>query len=144
MRELARKWIRLDQRRYGASETEDRSGVEFHLVVSPYDLPDAVRGFFDRERKRFIIEFKYISPEETTESRVDAHVSVHTGRRSRRLYRIDVDVTSLGAEQVVLRVKSAVDALAASSPARLPADNASVVRHVLADKSPELVAAFAG
>ncbi len=144
MRELAKKWIRLDPRHYGTSEKEDRNGVEFHLHVSPYDLPDAVRGFFDRERGRFAIEFKYISPEDTHEQKVDEHVSVRVGKSSRRLYRIDLDVASLGAEQVVLRVKSAVDALAASEISRLPTDNASVVQHVLADKSPELVAVLAG
>lgn len=144
MRELARKWIRLDPRHYAPSEKEERNGVEFHLHVSPYDLPDAVRGFFDNERRRFAIEFKYISPEDTLEQRVDEHVSVQVGKTSRRLYRIYVDVTSLGAEQVVLRVKSAVHALAASSSTRLPSDNASVVQHVLEDKSPELVAALSG
>lgn len=82
-----------------------RPGVRFEVDVSPYDVPNAVRGFMT-SHGRFRIEFRYIDGSEPPqqEKKLDAFVSVFEGRHSRRLLAIEVDVRALGAESVGLSI----------------------------------------
>lgn len=138
---MFRRWIKLDSKKYDKETSDSQNGVEFHLHMSPYDLPDAVRGAYSPELHRFVIEFKYISAEPTQSQIVDRHVTIHVGERSRRLYRIEVDVDSLQAEQVALRLVSAVDRLSKGGLRKnLPEDNYDVVKDVIRDKSAQLLA----
>lgn len=79
-------------------------GVNVTLVVSPYDVPEAFRGDYSPDRKRFRIEFRYISDEPTNTEKVDEHVCFEIGRKSGRLYAIEIDVDRFGAEKVEVRV----------------------------------------
>lgn len=141
---LERKWIRLSARKYADEVPEKTQGVEFNVHVSPYDLPDAVRGWFDRERKRFVIEFRYLTDEHTQSRTADQHVTFHVGERSGRVYRIEADVNSLGVDKVQLRMVSAVDTFAHSVGNAAPQDNYQAVKGALSDKSDQLLAAMAG
>jgi hypothetical protein len=83
------------------------TGVKVDVLVSPYDVPEALRGFYSPNKQRFVIEFKYISTEDTVERSECPNVQVRVGRNSGRLYAIELDVKSLEANSVQLRIKVA-------------------------------------
>ena len=72
-------------------------GVLFNLAVSPYDIPDAVRGF-KTPQARFRIEFRYIDGPEPygAELRLGEHVTGIEGRFTHRLLVLEVDVEAIG------------------------------------------------
>jgi hypothetical protein len=88
-------------------ERRDSQGVRVDLLVSPYDIPEALRGEYVREKGYFQIEFKYISSEDTYEKPEMENVTVRLGRNSGRLYAIELDVNALQATSVELRIKIA-------------------------------------
>src|SRR5712692_7577708 len=95
---LGSRSVRPDQQR----ERQD-------LLVSPYDVPEAIRGQYIREKRCFVIEFKYISTEATYEKPKMENVKVRVGRNSGRLYAIELDVQALQATSVELRIKIATE-----------------------------------
>lgn len=102
-------WLELEQDKLDEGTQREIRGVEVMVFLSPYDIPEAVRGSFDKSIDRFVIEFKYLGgPEEPNEpldkESQDKHVVLAVGRHSHRLYRIEVDVVSLGVEAVGLHV----------------------------------------
>ena len=138
------RWLPVDAAAYDSDETVVRRGVEFHVFLSPYDLPEAVRGRLDPAAKRFVIEFRYLSEERATEVVVDANVRFHVGKRSRRLQSIEVDVRGLGATQIALRIDQAIDSLPSKLRAsHVPRANFAVAKSVFHRKQPELLATIA-
>lgn len=134
-------WLRVDPATFDPDETVVRQGVRFHVFLSPYDLPDAVRGELEPSSKRFIIEFRYVTDEPTKTVIVDKHVSLLIGEASKRLRQITVDVIGLGTNEVALRIDRAIDALPqVIGSGRLPTANFSVARNVFHRKQPELLA----
>ncbi len=101
-------WIPLRELRLN-DEIEHRKlqGVKVDVLVSPYDIPEAVRGDFIEGKNRFVIEFKYISEESTRERLLEPNVKVRIGKNSSRLYAIDLDMKALDASAVSLRVQVA-------------------------------------
>jgi hypothetical protein len=88
-------------------ERRNLQGVRVDLLVSPYDVPSALRGEYLRDKGCFLIEFKYISNEETYEKPEMENVTVRLGRNSGRLYAIELNVKALKATSVELRIKIA-------------------------------------
>ena len=79
--------------------------MEITVGLSPYDLPDGVRGHRDSSSGKFVIEFRYISNDEPVNSEsVDDHVTMYLGKNTDRLYRIDVDIEAMDVDKVNLRV----------------------------------------
>ena len=95
-------WVRVEPTEFMHGESATVRGVNVTLVVSPYDVPEAFRGDFIADKKRFRIEFRYISDEPTSTEKVDEHVCFEMGKKSGRLYAIEIDVDKLGAEKVEL------------------------------------------
>lgn len=83
-------------------------GVLFDVVVSPYDIPEAVRGF-KTPQGRFRIEFRYIDGPEPQgpELHLDDHVKAIEGRFTRRLLALEVDVDAMGAHSVGVAISTA-------------------------------------
>jgi len=146
MKEIAiGQWIPLDSEKYDSDTVELNDGVEFHVFVSPYDLPEAVRGRHDPVKRRFVVEFKYIGEEPSEVSHVDEHVTFYIGKHSHRVQRIEADVDGLGAELVTLRLVPAIDALAKKLHSfSTPADNFRVTKAVLSDRKAELMRELVG
>jgi hypothetical protein len=101
-----KEWIELDPSQYGSmEETERDDSVEITVGLSPYDLPDGVRGYYDNDVKRFVIEFRYLSNDEPlVPSESKEHVTLFLGKNSDRLCRIEVDIDRLKASVVDLKV----------------------------------------
>lgn len=135
------RWLRVDPSTFDPDETVVRRGVEFHVFLSPYDLPEAVRGRFDSALNRFVVEFRYVTDEPTASIIADPHVTLLVGASSKRLRQILVDVKGLGATEVALRIERAIDALPqAIGLGKLPTANFTVTRNVIQRKQPELLA----
>lgn len=134
------KWLHVEPNRYDEGEDVSRKGVAFHVFLSPYDLPEAVRGQYNERLRRFIIDFKYMTEEASDLLKVDAYVKLRVGQRSRRLYQIEVDVQGLGASQVALKIGQAIDQLPSllDTP-RPPTGNFNVAKAVIQRKQPELL-----
>ncbi len=49
-------WIRVIPGNYVALG----DAIEVGILISPYDIPDGVRGGYDGDLKRFVVEFRYI------------------------------------------------------------------------------------
>lgn len=79
-------------------------GISVHMIVSPYDIPEGIRGFFDNDKERFVIEFKYIGDEPTEDRQEDKHYALRVGQNSGRLYAIEINVHELKAKSVSLQV----------------------------------------
>jgi hypothetical protein len=102
-------WLSLKQNELDKGTPRNINGVEVVVFLSPYDIPEGVRGDFDESLNRFVIRFKYVGgPEEPNEpverESHDDHVTLVVGRHSHRLYRVEIDVMRLGANGIVLKV----------------------------------------
>jgi len=102
-------WIPLNQLALEEERVERKKleGVKVQVLVSPHDVPKALRGYVSDDGRSFTIEFCYISPEPTVEKSLEPHVTAQIGKNSGRLYAIKLDMRSLQAKSVSLRVEVA-------------------------------------
>ena len=142
------KWLQVNP---DAEELTQRlqtegSKVKVEFLVSSYDIPDAVRGSYNEESGRFVIEFKYIdnSNEPTKPEPQDDYVTFIVGKNSSRLYQIEIDVKALKIEKVELRmktkdeVKKTLDNLIQMTINRFRQDNYKLTQKALSEIEDEL------
>src|SRR2546421_4344000 len=103
-------WIPLDIRQFTAWKPRELNGVMVEVCISPFDVPDAVAAYPDKENGQFVIQFKYRTDEPLAEELIHTpHATVQVGKNSKRIYKIAVDVKSLTPDQMVglnLKVQS--------------------------------------
>src|SRR3972149_2878972 len=101
------RWLQVnpDAEEFTKRLQTEGSKVKVEFMVSSYDIPEAVRGSYNKENDRFVIEFKYIGDEPTKAEPQDNYVTFVIGKNSSRLYRIEIDVKALRVEKVELRRK---------------------------------------
>lgn len=101
------RWLQVnpDVEEFTKRLQTEGSKVKIEFMVSSYDIPEAVRGSYNKEKDRFVIEFKYIGDEPTKAEPQDNYVTFVIGKNSSRLYRIKIDVKALKVEKVELRMK---------------------------------------
>jgi hypothetical protein len=85
------EWIPLDSRELNQPSTEKVGDVEIIAYSSPYDVPAAMGTYRDENNNPYRIDFRYIGGEEPTKPETMDDVTLWFGRRSGRLYRIDVN-----------------------------------------------------
>lgn len=87
-------------------ETKQVEGIHFNIHVSPYNIPEAVRGV--RKRGRFRIEFRYIDGDEPIgpEQQLDSNLSVYKGRFSGRLMALELDMKKMHPKSVDVTIIS--------------------------------------
>lgn len=138
------KWLQVD---LDTETPEDRQlirGVKVKLLVSPYDIPEAVRGFYDEQKHRFVIEFRYIGDEPTELQPQDRHITLVVGKNSGRLYGIEIDVDTLKVEVVGLRmeiikeVNEALDNLVQKSISPSRRDNYRLTKDAISARQEQL------
>jgi hypothetical protein len=136
------KWIRVDPEKFTKLRHEKIRGVDVEVFVSPYDVPLAVGGEYNEKIDKFVIEFKYLSPEEEKiPLKDDPDFSLIVGEKSRRLYGIQIEVKKLDAERVGLRVlveqvDKAIDRLQSLKPERV--GNYKVAKEVISSSGAQL------
>ncbi len=104
-------WITVNQTDINLPEEERTGcGVDVRVFVSPYDVPSAIRGGYDKTIQRFGIQFKYLTPDEDLIEKTHAkYIEFRVGKESNRLHKILIDVHSLTADHVQLTVLSVVE-----------------------------------
>lgn len=99
------EWIAVSVDDEDLERLEEKKGLHVRVLVSPYDVPEAIRGHYSEERKRFIVEFQYLNTDEESELRGPGDlISLRVGKYSERLYGIEIDVDSVEAETVVVEL----------------------------------------
>lgn len=88
----ATKWIETNR-----SELMEKTGEtisnRFKVMLSPYDIPQAVRAY--KEHNNAIIEFKYISINETlSEIQLNRNLTLKIGDQTQRIYKIIINEMS--------------------------------------------------
>jgi hypothetical protein len=136
-------WLTLNPAALNKARHEQIRGVEVQVLLSPYDVPEAVRGYYDRHIRRFVIEFRYISGDESLiPDAQDEHITLKIGRNSHRLYRIEIDVDRLKAPAVALKlvhaVDQAIDRLVQRSRRSPREGNYEVAKEVILERGNEL------
>ena len=104
------EWIRLNAEEIDAKERAGHKGVHLEFSLSPYDIPDRVRGYYCDKVKRFVIEFRYMTEEPLTERRLSEHVSVKEGKNSGRLYDVLIDVDAMNVDTITAAIGEAQQA----------------------------------
>jgi hypothetical protein len=100
-------WIEvpLEQLSRPSSHVEPRGLQSFR---SPFDVPAAVRSRYDEKNRKFIIEFAYISSEQTEPRAVEPTVVVSLGRNSSRIFRVELGVSKEATMQSIQAMLSEV------------------------------------
>ncbi|WP_448565968.1 hypothetical protein [Thalassotalea ganghwensis] len=86
-----KRWIETDTATITQSETNTKPTRRVHFMLSPYDVPDAVRALFDDEQNKLIIEFRYIPINEKRQIQDNDGVKFEVGLNTKRIYKIFLD-----------------------------------------------------
>ena len=140
------RWIRVNPHDYDQPHEIGMAEVEVNVFISPFEIPRGVRGFYDEARKRFVIEFKYITrePSELSEGG-PPEIRTVVGRKTGRILGFEIDVDRLQATSVSLRlgaIDQALEAVRRNSSLRRP-ENSRIASKVLHDRGEELFSAMA-
>ena len=122
------------------------SKVKVEFSVSSYDIPEAVRSSYTKERGQFIIEFRYVgnSNEPTKPKPQDDYVTFIVGKNSSRLYQIEINVKALKIEKVELcmkikdEVKKTLDNLIQKPINRFRQDNYRLTQKAFSEREDDL------
>ena len=142
-------WVPLNAKTLALPKQRKIRGVDITLVMSPYDIPEAVRGDYNRESQKFVIEFRYMSDEPWERYRYNKDIVLRIGRNSRRLYGIEVDIHALAAQMINLRmnvakaVTDAIDRLAHQSERLQRRENYEVAKDAIEEKQKEIFESLA-
>lgn len=85
-------WIRVKPGEYVALG----DAIEVGVLISPYDIPNGVRGGYDDNLDRFVVEFRYMVNEEYRSVGADNGTRIRLGKHSSRIIGVEVDVDRLG------------------------------------------------
>jgi hypothetical protein len=138
------EWIPIELKGKQLAKLEKKEDFRVRVLVSPYDVPEALRSQYDETRKRFIIEFRYVGDEEWKHVPYDPNVTLRVGVNSQRLYGIELNVESLTAKEVRLdievrkEVKNALNHLADNPPSSSSASNYELAKTAVYDSDDEL------
>jgi hypothetical protein len=150
------KWVQVDWEKLNQPRQQTINGVEVTVYLSPYDMPEAVKGEYNDAKDRFVVRFQYLGGKEPIEYRSeDEHVQLGIGRKTSRLHEILVDVNALQANSVMLKmqpsdlvaneVKDAIDRFARSPVAAAPQKgNYEAVSEVLQQRREQVYSPLAG
>jgi len=146
------QWIKVDADKLSARHrvTEKRDGIEIQISISPYDIPERVRGLYDEKRETFVIEFSYFSEEKWTSHSNHKHVVLRIGEESGRVHGIEIDLRGLsGKLEARARAPKIIrDAIRDldhhQNNMKLQKRNLRVTEDVVSDKQDELFSELAG
>jgi|SRR5215207_6986941 len=134
------QWTYVDPTTLTESVKKKVDGVEVTLLVSPYDIPDAFRGYYDHNKKRFIVEFHYLGDEQRKEVAQSEHVTLQLGRNTGRIYGLLIDVDKAGAQWVMLTLAAIEERRRQQHRIPRRAMNSAVASRLFKEKAPELQA----
>lgn len=137
------EWIPVEVETQGLNEKANIRGVEVELLVSPYDVPKAIRGYYDDE-KHLVIEFRYIDNDEPlVEQRLASSFLLFTGESSKRLFKIVVEKVGLDANTIIKKITEAISDLAKNPKSIESQDNYKLAKHAFHKSRREIAHAVA-
>jgi hypothetical protein len=143
------EWVPLDAASLSPARRQRIRGVDITVVMSPYDVPEAVRGQYDEDIHCFVIEFRYMGDEQWVAQKHDDKITLRVGRHSGRLYGIEVNVDALKAHRINLRlhlprmVMNAIDSLK-DQPLKAPRrENYQVAKDAISQKEQQIFESLA-
>lgn len=92
------RWISVTPDSYVASD----DAIDIRILTSPYDIPDGVRGGYDDDPDRFVVEFRYMLDEEYRIVDIGDGVRIRLGKHSSRIVGVEADVAQPSAFQVAV------------------------------------------
>jgi len=95
-------WIQIERPLPANSDAPQQ--LEFTLLMPPHEVPQAVRGAFDKTINRFVIEIRYLDDEDFKRTAIDDIVSLRIGKNSKRLLGIELDTARVNVAKVQLEV----------------------------------------
>src|SRR2546426_6163555 len=138
------RWLALSPEKLASDNQQKLRGVQLNILVSPYDVPDAVRGYYDPSLGRFVVEFRYMTDEKWSQKTQDQFVTLRIGRESKRLLGIEIDLNGLSAQTLSLRlhvpqlVEQAIERLSKEPHAPSREDNYRIAKDVITSRRKEL------
>lgn len=139
------KIIALDPDELNKPRREVIRGVDVEVAVAPQDVPETVGGGYDSSSRHFVIEFRYFSGDEPSVlEKQDGPVKLFVGKKTGRLYRIEIDAVRLNADEVkvsvlVRKVDEAIGRLAKVPRLRFRQGNYQVAKEVVDQVSDRLL-----
>lgn len=135
-----RKWEQFDRRELNQRvEKQMANGIRLEISASPYDIPEAYRGYYCQDQKKFVVEFRYLGDEATTSRALGEHLTVEEGKNSGRMYRLLIDVDALEATSIeVLLNNIQILPPPANSRRASEVDRSRINRNILETVSPSL------
>ena len=101
---MMNRWTTIKTEEFSRSRKTADEGIKIEISLSPYDVPEAVKGSYCSEHRKFIISFKYLTKESTKSRRIGDYILVKEGVGSNRLIEMEIDVTALNVEEIKLEV----------------------------------------
>lgn len=121
--------IRRDDRLTASGPLGQRS------LISPYDIPDAVRAYYERGASTFVAEFRYATEEPLVRRDQGEQITLWIGKNSGRLYRVEAKISDVKpGDRVTLMISEAgvaIDKLSAEKPLFKRRANYSLVKELL-------------
>ena len=91
----------------------DKSVGGAQYSASPYSRPQAVRGYLNKDRNAYMLEFKYIGDEPVERIELDSKLAVIRGAQSGRVFGIEMYAELLRERMLEKMATSAMQKLAA-------------------------------
>ena len=83
-----KNWVKTDVTKISESNSGDKRKKTLHFMMSPYDVPEAIRAYEDNSEQVFVIEFKYIPINEKRLIEENSGVRFEIGKNTQRIYKI--------------------------------------------------------
>src|SRR5690348_8451726 len=111
------KWIPLDQDQLKQTRPryQDLRHGRFLTQPSPYDVPVGIGGEYDEGSRRLSLLLEYVADEPTVTRLGPKGVTLHVGKHSARIYRVDlegVDLNHVPSGEIIRKVDEYIDLLA--------------------------------
>ncbi|XUO83560.1 hypothetical protein RVM27_14220 [Halomonas sp. KM007] len=139
MKNFEKQWLEIDQNELFEPEINNTKGITVKVMLSPSDVPSAVRYFTDEKHEKLIVEFKYLSSKEKTVLKRTLHgAELLLGKNSRKIYKVAFDtkdiIDNFSGEVKIEMIINAEKAAQESVDSNLNAANKDVIKKIFKSK----------
>jgi hypothetical protein len=102
-------WIETDTAKIADNRNSCASKKTLHFMMSPYDVPNAIRATSEEGSSLFIIEFRYIAINEKRVKKTMDDVEFEVGENTQRIYKIFLDKNVVSQTELVFDISAQPD-----------------------------------